>query len=310
VKVPRIAIVSPSDPIDRMTEKGEGVGRWYAFFSELRRLGRTEGETLVVERHSGLGFTERYAELTRIIVQSNPDAIYSISNILARHFKEATNSIPIVTITGDPIALGLTTSLSRPNSNMTGVIGDAGFQIWEKRFELLRQAFGSTPRVGFLVSKYSWEGSYGGSIREIGARMELTLVPVLLSSPIQDREYENAFDALKEGGVDVVAVNESAENFTNRRLIVELANARKLPAFYPFREFADEGGLIAYTTDLLELFRHAAVQIDQTLRGVPPAEIPYYQVSKFELVINLKTAKALGIIIPPLLLAVADEIIE
>ena len=132
----------------------------------------------------------------------------------------------------------------------------------------------------------------------------------MLESPIVDAEYRRAFAALQKENVTALLVNESAENFGNRQLIVELANTSRLPTVYPYRDYASIGGLVAYATDIKELMRQAATQIEKILNGAKPSDVPYYQATKFELVINLRTAKALGITIQPTLLARADEVIE
>ena len=305
----KIAIAIPAGPTDNLHETANDPN-WPAFFAELRRLGRVEGSNLVVERYSAGGATERHASLAREVVARNPDVIFAVSNTMARNFGEATAAIPIVTMTTDPISLGLTASLSRPSGNTTGVITDAGIAVWEKRFELLRTIVPEISRAAFLVSRYSWEGSYGHAVREIAPRFGISIFAAMLESPIVDAEYRRAFAALQKENVTALLVNESAENFGNRQLIVELANTSRLPTVYPYRDYASIGGLVAYATDIKELMRQAATQIEKILNGAKPSDVPYYQATKFELVINLRTAKALGITIQPTLLARADEVIE
>ncbi len=145
----RIAIVVPSTPIAAISEKGR-TG-WPAFFQELRRLGYVEGQNLVVERYSGEGRTEGYADLARDVVRLNPDAIFGVAVAMVRNLKAATTTIPVVGLVGDPVGLGLVTNLARPGANITGVSLDAGIEIWGKRLEILKDATQSLSRVGFLA---------------------------------------------------------------------------------------------------------------------------------------------------------------
>ena len=147
-------------------------------------------------------------------------------------------------------------------------------------------------------------------MRPSGARVGMTMIGALLDDPIQEPEYRRAFAAMVRERVDALLVADTAENYTHRRLIVELAAQARLPAIYPYRDFAEIGGLITYSADVLDQFRRAAGYIDRILKGANPGELPYQQPTKFELVINLKTAKALGLTIPPSVLARADEVIQ
>ena len=140
--------------------------------------------------------------------------------------------------------------------------------------------------------------------------MQISLVGPPLQAPFNEAEYRRVFAAMAQAGADALLVNGGPENFGNRQLIVELAEKARLPAIYVFREFTDIGGLMSYGVNLGDLLRHAADQIDQILKGTKPGDIPFYQPTKFELIINLRTAKALGITVPPTLLIAADEVIE
>lgn len=305
----RIAIVHPADPTSIMSETSINPN-YRAFFEELRRLGYKEGENLVVERYSGEGHTDRHAELARQVVGSDPDAIYVISVALIRAFKDATNTIPMVAFSADPVGHGFATSLARPGGNITGITIDAGLEILAKRIELLKEALPATSKVAFLSRRDAWEGSYGPAMQSAAQRMGLSLVGLPLSPPIGEREYRRAFTAIAEAEADALIVSDAAENYTHRQLIVELAGNARLPAVYAYRDFAELGGLMAYAVNLLELNRRAAAQIDRILRGKDPAEMPFYQPTKFELILNLRTAEDLGLTLPASILARADEVIE
>jgi putative ABC transport system substrate-binding protein len=307
-KIYRIAIVNPSRPVTDMTEGGQ---RYYrVLFSELRRLGYIEGKNLAVERRSGEGRTERYSDLAREVVQLRPDLIYANSAQLVWAFKAATTTIPIVGTTDDPIASGLVASLARPGGNVTGFSVTAGDEILAKNLELLRAAVPRASRVAFLLRRAAWEGRYGQVMRAAAQHAGVTLVGAPLSDPIQEPEYRRAFGTMTRERVQALVVSDHAENIAHHRLIVELAAQGRLPAIYPSRDFADIGGLMVYGFDFADIWLGAAGYIDRILRGANPAELPYQQPTRFELLINMKTAKALGLTIPPSLLARADQVIE
>jgi putative tryptophan/tyrosine transport system substrate-binding protein len=308
-KLPRIAIVHPSNPVSELTETGS-IPAWRALFQELRRLGYMEGQSLVVERYSGEGRTERYAELAREVVRSKPDLILTASNNMLQHFKAATATIPIVGSMSDPIAFGLVGSLARPGGNITGVSIDAGIEIWSKRLELLKEVLPSASKVAFLASRYTWEAATGAVSRKAAGQMGMSLIGPPLEAPIQDSEYQRVFAAILQEGADGLIVSSESENFTRRRLIVELAEKDRLPAIHAFYESAEIGGLIVYASDFVELWRHLADYINQILKGAKPGDIPIYQASKYKLVVNMKAAKAIGLTIPPAFVLRADEVIQ
>jgi putative tryptophan/tyrosine transport system substrate-binding protein len=216
----------------------------------------------------------------------------------------------VTTILGDPIAEGIVSSLARPGGNITGVTITAGYEIGGKRLEVLREMVPSASRVAWLASRTQWDGPDGTSLREAAERSKVSLLGPPLDAPLDEAEYRRVFASMAQEGVDALIVNGQSENFINRRLIVELADEARLPAIYSFREFAEIGGLMVYGIDLPDIFRHAADQVAEIFKGAKPGEIPFYQPTKFELLVNLKTAKALGIQIPQSILARADEVIE
>ena len=308
-KLYRIAIVSPSAPVAEMTDTG--IPTFSALLKELRRLGYVEGQNIVVERYSGAGRTEHYSELANEVVRHQPDLILTISSRMARNFKAATTTIPIVGLMADPVASGIIESLAHPGGNITGISSDAGPEIWGKRLDLLREAAPGTSRVGFLASRSVWESPYNvAGLRVAAQRMGISLVGPPLEGALQEQEYRRVFEAMLQGHADALIVSDQAENFTYRRLIVELAATNELPAIYPYREQVEAGELMAYAPDLLDVYRRAAGYIDQILKGTKAGEIPIYLAVKFDLVISMKAAKAIGLTIPPALLLRADEIIE
>jgi putative ABC transport system substrate-binding protein len=306
-KMKRIAIVSPATKIGDMGVNG--IRPYRVFFEELSRLGYVEGQNLVVERYSGEGRTEHYADLAREVVNTHPDLIFSQSTRLALNFKAATTTIPIVTTTADPIAGGLVSSLARPGGNITGVSVDAGNEVMGKRLALLLEATSKLSDTRFLVSQLNWERALGAAVREASGRLGISLKGETMSS-FNEQEYQRAFNSMEHERVDGILVSDEAEHFTYRRLLVELAAKTRIPAIYAHREHVELGGLMAYAFDLEELYRGSARQIAEILKGANPGDIPFRQATKFQLVINVKAAKALGLEMPSTLLLRADEVIE
>ena len=303
-----LAIVHPSSPVAELTETGSP--RYGAFFKELRRLGYVEGQNIAVERYSGKGQTEHYAELASEVVGRNPDLILTNTSRLVFNFMAATTTIPIVGLMADPVRFGIVESLARPGGNITGVSTDAGQEIWGKRLDLLREVVPGTSKVGYLASRWNWESPIAiAALQEAAKRMGISLIGPPLEGT-EEQEYRRVFEALTRSQPGALIVSDSAENLTYRRIIIELAAKSGLPALYPYREQAEAGGLMAYAPDLLDLYRRAANNVRDILNGAKPSDIPVYLASKFELVINLKTAKALGLPISPSLLVRADEVIE
>jgi putative tryptophan/tyrosine transport system substrate-binding protein len=308
-KVYRIAIADGVNAVSQQTATSD-VSAYRTFFEGLRRRGYAEGQNFVIERFSGEGRADYYPELVRDVVRSNPDVILAVTSRLVLDFKAATATIPVVGWMGDPVGNGIVPSLAHPGGNITGVSTDAGTEIMGKRIELLREAAPRVSRVGFLASRRLWDASYGAMVREVTLKAGISLIGPPLDSPLGEAEYRRVFAAMMQGGAQALLVGDQPENFTNQRLIVELAEMARLPAISAYREYVELGGLMAYAYDLGDMGRGAADQIDQILKGTKPGEIPIYQATKFELSINLKTARTLGLTIPPSLLARADEVIE
>ncbi|MFL5239400.1 MAG: ABC transporter substrate-binding protein [Rhizomicrobium sp.] len=305
---PRITIFHPAIPVDLLTETGGGSA-WRAFFGELRRLGYVEGQNLIVERYSAEGHHERYADLAREIVNRNPDLIVTGTNPVVTAFRAATSAIPVVAFMLDPLKAGLVTSLARPGGNLTGITLDAGIEIWGKRLELLREAVPSTAKAAFLGMRDGWEGSFGQALRDVSSKLGISLISMLPNTGTTS-EIERVFATMAQQRPDAVLVSGEGDLYAHRQLVVELAEKNRLPTMCPYRDYVDAGGLMAYTVDLAELLRRMANDVHQILKGAKPGDIPIYQPTKFELLINLKTAKTLGLILPAALLSHADEMVD
>ena len=304
----RIAIFHPAIPTALLTEAGGGSA-WRAFFRELRRLGYIEGENLIIERYSAEGHHERYADLAREIVARDPDVIVTGTNPVVVVFRAATSTIPVVAFMLDPLKAGLVTSLARPGGNLTGITLDAGIEIWGKRLQMLKEAIPSTAKAVFLGMREGWEGSSAQVLRDAASRLGISL-DFVLPQKGTPAEIERAFAAMEQQRPDAMLVSGEGDLYANRQLIAELAKKNRLPTMCPYRDYFEAGGLLAYAVDLAELLRRMADDVHQILKGAKPGDIPIYQPTKFELMLNLKTAKALGLTLPTALLAQAAEIIE
>jgi putative tryptophan/tyrosine transport system substrate-binding protein len=304
----RIAIFHPAIPVALLTETGGGSA-WRAFFGELRRLGYIEGENLIIERYSAEGHHERYTDIARDIVSRRPDVIVTGTNPVVTAFKAATSTIPVVAFMLDPLHAGLVTSLSRPGGNLTGITLDAGVDVWGKRLEILKEAIPSAGRAAFLGMRGGWEGASGQVLRDAASRLGISLTFTLPETGTAS-EIEGVFAAIEQQRPDALLVSGEGDLYANRQLIAELSVKKRLPTMCPYRDHVEAGALMGYAVDLAELLRRMADDVNQILKGVKPGDIPIYQPVKFELLINLKTVNALGLVLPPALLARADEVIE
>ena len=305
----RLAIFSPSEPSADLHEHSK-TKAWRALFAELRRLGQIEGQNLKVERYGREQNTSGPEDLATEIVRSNPDVIYVVGPGLL-FFKKLTSRIPIVVITGDPVKQGIAESLAHPGGNFTGVTPDAGPSIYGKRIALLREIIPTMSKLGCLGLRMQWHGPVTGpTIRAAAETAGLPLAVSLLEIGTSEADVRTAVESISRDGANAVMVVESPETFQNGTLIAKLLGDAKLPAIFPFTESVEAGGLMAYSFDLIELYKRVANNIDAILRGAKPGDIPIYQVTKFELSINLKTAKQLGLSVPPALVAIADKVIE
>jgi len=280
---------------------------WLAAFDErMRELGWIEGRTVAIERRWSEGRPERAAEIAAEFVRLKVEVIVTYGGAVPI-IKQATASIPIVfALAVDPLGTDLVASLSRPGGTVTGM----SLQVTEiggKRFELFREIVPGLRRLAIM-----FDGGYAGSVRESGEVQAIARKLGLEVVPHEIRRAEDiapVFDALK-GQTDALYVVENALMVSNRALIVTLALKTQLPTTFAIGGSARAGGLMAYGPDIPALFRGAAAHVDKILRGTNPGDLPVEQPTKFDLVINLKTAKALGLTVPDKMLAVADEVIE
>ena len=305
----RLAIFSPSESSTLMHEHSEN--RYYRlFFAELRRLGWVEGENFTVEGYGREQYASGPDVLATEIVRRNPDVIYTVGPG-SISFKSATSNIPIVALTGDPVALGMAQSLAHSGTNFTGVSIDTGPSIHGKRIALLREMFPAMSKLGCLALRIQWNGPIvGPAVRAAAEAMGLPLVESQFEFGASEADYRAAIESVSHSGANAILVLDSPDVFRNSALLARLVREYKLPSMFTFFEPVEAGGLMAYSFDLVELYKRAANNIDAILRGTRPSDIPFYQASNFELSINLKAAKQLGISVPPALIASADKIID
>ncbi|MBI3635129.1 MAG: ABC transporter substrate-binding protein [Candidatus Rokubacteria bacterium] len=297
-KVPRVGILRLGSSPDPFLD---------AFREGLRELGYIEGRTIVLDYRWAEGREERLRELAADLVAQKPDVLVVGGGIAVQAARQATTTIPIVMpVVTDPVALGVVKSLARPGGNVTGFVSpnDALAGKW---VGLVREAFPKIARVGLLLDPLSDYGQSKGT--EAAARTAGIRLHVLTIHKPED--LVAAFARAEKQRVEAVIVSGSPVLFAQRAAIVGLAARHRMPALYHNREFVvGLGGLMSYGADFHDLFRRAAILVDKILKGARPADLPIEQPSKYELVVNLKTAKALGVTLPHSFLLLANEVIQ
>jgi putative ABC transport system substrate-binding protein len=270
----------------------------------LRERGWVEGQNVVVEYRYSLGNDALFVDFAAEFVRLKVDVIGAVSDPAVRAAKQATSTIPIVMAAGT--ASAFVTNLARPDANITGFSIFAA-DLAGKQLQLLKEAVGRVSRVAVLHSTDESGLKTLGAARIAGLPLGLMLEPLAVDTP---GDIDRALVTLARRRPDAILVLPSTSAYAAMRAVIEFAAANHLPTMYPYREAVDAGGLIAYTTMLPELFQRVASYVDKILKGAKPAALPVEQPNKFELSINLKTAKALGLTIPPSLLARADQVTE
>lgn len=273
----------------------------------LRELGYVEGRNLLMERRFAEEKQERLPGIAAELVRRNVDVIVTGSNPVIVAVKQATTTIPVVmAISRDPVGAGFVASLARPGGNITGLSNDPGPDILGKSLELLKEAVPGISQVAYLCNPADVK-TYREVAESAAHKLNVALLPVEIRGL---NEIESAFGAMVRGRAGAILVAQDPLLFSARRQVVLLAARHRLPAVYGVREFAEAGGLMSYGPNIARQFRYAAVYVDKILKGIKPGDIPVEQPRHFELVVNTKTAKALGITIPAALLTRADRIIE
>jgi putative ABC transport system substrate-binding protein len=300
-RIPRIGYLAPSVS----PEASRLIG---AFRQGLRELGYVEGQNIALELRSAEGSADRFPPLAAELVALKVDVIVAGATLAVLPAKQATGTIPIVfPVHTDPVGAGLVASLARPGGNVTG-LSFSSEDLTGKRMELLKETIPEVSRMAVLWNSPNAAAFVQLKAAEVAARALAVSLQVVEVQGAED--LERAFRVATQGPSGALLVVDDPTTFLLRKRIVGLAAKSRLPAMYGPREFAIDGGLMSYGANLEDMFRRAATYVGKILKGAKPADLPVEQPTKFELVINLKTAKALGLTIPPSLLGRADEVIE
>jgi putative ABC transport system substrate-binding protein len=276
----------------------------------LRHLGYTEGQNIKIESRFADGVAERFPALVADLVALKPAAILVGSTTAILAARKVTRTIPLIWFgsVDDPVALGLVESFARPGGNVTGFLLSSDARMVSKRLQLLLDAASGFSRVGVLLAPdYA---TADGTLKSIPPAARGLGLDVGVYEVRSEGELESALATAVRDGVQALYVSETPHLLTRRAEVAAKVASMRLPAMYPFREYAQSGGLMSYGSDLPDLYRRAAVYVDKILKGANPGELPLRSADKFELVVNLKAAKALGLTISEAFLPRADEVIE
>jgi putative ABC transport system substrate-binding protein len=302
----RVGFIAQSAPVPDMVGPVPANHIARSFVNRLRELGYVEGRNLVLEFRSAEGNYERFPEIVAELVDRKVDVIVTTGNEMARSAKAVTSTVPVVMASSiDPVGAGLVASLARPGGNLTG-LSSSGPEVDGKRLQLLKEVVPEATRIAFLGLKSEWEGPQGMSLRAVAKLQGVTLIPTEHTTT----HFADAFALIRRERPHALFSSKHPTTWSYRQLIIDFAVEQRLPGSYHSREFVEIGGLMSYGTNISDLFSHAAAYVDKILKGAKPADLPVEQPTKFELVLNLKAAKRLGLTFPQALLSFADEVIE
>lgn len=306
-RVPRVAVVATASPVSELggPEPANPVVR--ALVHRLRELGWTEGRNIAFELRSAEGRPERYPEIMTELVRLAVDAIVTPDTATARAAHQATRSIPIVMgAGGDPVEAGLVTSLARPGGNLTGFTLVVDALIFGKQLQLLKELAPRMARV-VVIHQTSDYARFRNTLEAQAQALGLSLLWTAVDRPDQ---FSQVLVTIGRERAEAIFALTSAQNFAWRHQLADLGAKARLPALYGHLAIAQAGGLMAYAPSVVDNYRRAAEYVDRILRGARPGDLPIQRPARFHLVVNLRTAKAVGLTIPPSLLLQADEIIE
>jgi len=280
-----------------------------AFLQSLRNLGYVEGQNIVIESRWAEGKTDRLAELAAELARLNVDLIVSGGGtVTALAVKSITETIPVVFIAGgDLVKVGLIASLGRPGGNLTG-LSLLTVELNAKRVELLKEAFPKVRRAAALGNPAN--PAYTSQLKETQAAAKALAIQLQVLEARGPNDFESVFSTMTERGAGALLVSTDPMLYAERKKIVDLAAKSRVPAIYEFKEYVEAGGLMSYGTNIIDVYQRAAVYADKILKGAKPGELPVQQPTNFEFFINLKTAKTLGLTIPPNVLMRADKVIK
>ena len=300
-KIPRIGYVTTSFP-------SEVAGRVDALREGLRQLGYEEGKNINIEYRYGEGRPERLPSLIRELIDLKVELIVTHGFPAARAAKQTTTTVPVVmAVVGDAVGAGLVASLARPGGNITGLTTISS-ELYDKRLELLKEVSPKISRVAILFSETSPATEIAmNEIKAAANSLGLQLQTIQVRNP---GDFKNAFETAIKGGANALIVLQGPLTSSYRKRVIELATKNRLLATYHESEFPEAGGLMSYGVSYSDMYRRAATYVDKILKGAKPADLPVEQPKKFELVINLKAAKQIGLTIPQSVLYRADRVIK
>jgi ABC-type uncharacterized transport system substrate-binding protein len=304
----RVGLVISSSPVHTMMGSDPAHPFVRAFVHELRQRGYVDGKNLDLQRASLEGKADAGARIFADLVRNDADVLVAGGNPAIAAARRATRTVPIVMINSvDPTGAKFVSALARPGGNITGLTSDPGPDVAGKQLQLLREALPHVRRVAYIGTRAEWQSERGQGMQATARSLGLTL----LLAEYGGGDYSNAFDVIVRERTEALITSPHPDHLAHRRRLAELALKYKVPSMMTWsRENVEAGGLMSYSADSRDNFRRAAGYVDRILRGAKPGELPVEQPSKFELVINLSTAAALGIAIPEALLVRADEIIR
>jgi putative tryptophan/tyrosine transport system substrate-binding protein len=277
------------------------------FLKAMREAGYNEGQNLIFERRSAEGQYDRFPEIFTELVARKVDVIITVSNDATAVAKRITNTIPIVMASSqDPVGNGLVASLARPGGNVTGITVHTGAEIDAKRLQLLTEAVPKAKRIACLSTQPQWDSHAGEQVREAAKTLGLNIIHAAHTTT----DYANAFQLILREKAEALLVPQDSSVVPNRQLIAAFAIKNSLPGIFPIREVVEEGGLMSYGVNNLAQMRRAATLVDKVLKGAKPEDLPVEQPTKFEMLLNLRAAKTLGLTMPTSILLRADEVIE
>lgn len=318
--IPSVPVIADAQPVGKVARvgflapnaapaPGQASPLLDAFRGGLQALGYVEGQNLVLEQRYAETRPERLPELAADLVRVQVELIVTVGSQATQAAKRATATLPIVMVgVGDPVAAGLVTNLARPGGNVTGLAINTGQEVYSKHLELLKEIVPKLSRVAVVIDPRS--PYYAVNRQELDSAGRALGLTLLVHEVREPADVERAFAEMVGQRVAAVFAVPNPFVYSRRQQILELAARYRLPGAFGFREFVDGGGLVYYGIDLPTMWRRAAVFVEKILKGARPAELPVEQPTTFELIVNLRTAKSLGLAIPPGVLLRANRVIE
>ena len=303
----RIGVVLTTSPLAEMLGPEPVHPRVRAFIRELRRLGYDEAHNLVIDRRSAEGKFDRFPDILAELLSLKPDVLVTLGGPMTLAAKKLTQSVPIIAMAvSDPIGMGVVNSMARPGGNVTGMSATVGPELSAKRIELLKDAVPTITKVAYLGQKTDWDSSHGLAARRAAQALGITMI----FAEAKPKDYSGGLAQVKSERPGAVFVGDQFPNWVNRHAIVEALNTMRLPSTHAYSESVEIGGFMSYANYADDTWLRAAAYVDKILKGAKPGDLPIEQPARFELVVNVKAAKALGIVIPQSFLVRADRVIE